>query len=51
MKKYYYKSYVITRLSYPLKDQYNCKYLITLNRDIVGFANTLKEVKGVINCD
>lgn len=49
MKRYYIKDYVITRLNNILQKQYNCKYLITINGDIVYFANTLKEAKNVIN--
>lgn len=49
MKKYYIKDYVITQLNDILQKQYNCKYLVTINRDIVYFANTLKEAKNVIN--
>lgn len=49
MKRYYVKDYVITQLNNILQKQYDCKYLITINRDIVYFANTLKEAKNVIN--
>ena len=49
MKRYYIKDYVITQLNNILQKQYNCKYLITINRDIVYLANTLKEAKNVIN--
>ena len=48
MKRYYIKDYVITQLNDILQKQYNCKYLITINNDIVYFANTLKEAKNVI---
>lgn len=48
MKKYYIKKYVITKLNNLLQKQYNSKYLITLNSDIVDFANTLKEAKKII---
>jgi hypothetical protein len=49
MKKYYIKDYVITQLNNVLQKQYNCKYLVTINSDIVYFANTLKEAKNVVN--
>lgn len=49
MKKYYIKDYVITRLNNILQKQYNCKYLITINGDIVYLANTLKESKEIVN--
>lgn len=49
MKRYYIKDYVITQLNDILQKQYNCKYLITINHDIVYFANTLKEAKNVVN--
>ena len=49
MKRYYIKDYVITQLNDILKKQYDCKYLITINGDIVYLANTLKEAKNVIN--
>lgn len=49
MKKYYIKDYVITRLNNILQKQYNCRYLVTINKDIVYFANTLKEAKNVVN--
>lgn len=49
MKRYYIKDYVITQLNNILQKQYNCKYLVTINNDIVYFANTLKEAKNVVN--
>lgn len=49
MKKYYIKDYVITQLNNILQKQYNCKYLVTINNDIVYCANTLKEAKNVVN--
>ena len=49
MKRYYIKDYVITQLNNILQEQYNCKYLITINGDILYLANTLKEAKNVIN--
>ena len=49
MKKYYIKDYVITQLNNVLQKQYNCKYLVTINNDIVYLANTLKEAKNVVN--
>ena len=45
MKRYYIKDYVITQLNDVLQKQYNCKYLITLNHDIVYLTNTLKDAK------
>lgn len=49
MKRYYIKDYVITRLNDILQKQYNCKYLVTTNHDIVYCTNTLKEAKNVVN--
>lgn len=49
MKRYYVKDYVITQLNDILKKQYDCKYIVTINKDIVYFGNTLKECKNVIN--
>ena len=49
MKRYYIKDYVIIQLNDILQKQYNCKYLITINHDIVYLANTLKEAKNVVN--
>lgn len=49
MKRYYIKDYVITQLNDILQKQYDCKYLITINGDIVYLANTLKEAKNVVN--
>ena len=49
MKRYYVKDYVITQLNDILKKQYDCKYIITINKDIVYFGNTLKECKNVVN--
>lgn len=49
MKRYYIKDYVITQLNNILQKQYNCKYLVTINNDIVYLANTLKEAKNVVN--
>lgn len=49
MKRYYYKYYEITKLDKMLQGFYNCKYLITINKDIVDFANTLKESKQIID--
>lgn len=49
MKRYYIKDYVITQLNNVLQKQYNCKYLVTINNDIVYLADTLKEAKNVVN--
>lgn len=49
MKRYYIKDYVITQLNNILKKQYDCKYIVTINGDIVYFADTLKEAKNVVN--
>lgn len=49
MKRYFIKDYVITQLNDILQKQYNCKYLVTINNDIVYLADTLKEAKNVIN--
>ena len=49
MKRYYIKDYVITQLNNILKKQYDCKYIVTINKDIVYFGNTLKECKNVVN--
>lgn len=52
MKRYYIGNYVITRLNDVLQKQYDCKYLVTINNDIVYFANTLKDAKRVVKeCD
>ena len=48
MKRYYIKDYVITRLNNILQKQYNCKYIVTINHDIVYFTNTLKDAKNII---
>lgn len=48
MKRYYIDNYVITRLNDVLQKQYDCKYLVTVNGDIVFFANTLKEAKRLV---
>lgn len=48
MKKYYIKDYVITQLNDILQKQYNCKYLVTINNDIVYCTNTLKNAKNVV---
>lgn len=49
MKRYYIKDYVITQLNNILQKQYDCKYIVTINKDIVYFGNTLKECKNVVN--
>lgn len=49
MRRYYIKDYVITQLNDILKKQYDCKYIVTINKDIVYFGNTLKECKNVVN--
>ena len=49
MKRYYIKDYIITQLNDILQKQYDCKYLVTINGDIVYLANTLKEAKNVVN--
>lgn len=48
MKRYYINDYVITRLNDVLQKQYGCKYLVTINNDIVYFADTLKDAKKVV---
>lgn len=48
MERYYIGNYVITRLNDVLQKQYNCKYLVTINNDIVYFADTLKDAKRAI---
>lgn len=48
MKRYYINDYVITRLNDVLQKQYNCKYLVTINNDIVYFADTLKDAKKMV---
>lgn len=48
MKRYYIKDYVITQLNDILQKQYGCKYLVTINNDIVYFANTLKDAKNCV---
>lgn len=45
MKKYYIGKYTIVKLNDILRKQYNSKYLITINGDIVDFAETLKQAK------
>lgn len=49
MKRYYIGDYVITRLNDVLQKQYDCKYLVTINGDIVFFTNTLKEAKRLVS--
>ena len=49
MKKIIYKNYCITKLNNYLKNCYGCKYLITINHDIYGYADTLKEAYKIIN--
>ena len=48
MKRYYIEDYVITRLNNILEKQYESKYLITINGDIVCTAPTLKYAKEII---
>lgn len=48
MKRYYINDYVITKLNDVLQKQYECKYLVTINNDIVYLADTLKDAKRVI---
>ena len=48
MKRYYINDYVITRLNDVLQKQYECKYLVTINNDIVYYADTLKDAKRVV---
>ena len=48
MKRYYINDYVIIRLNDILQKQYECKYLVTINNDIVYYADTLKDAKRVI---
>ena len=48
MKKYFFNNCIITKLNYILKMQYKANYIITLNHDILGFADTLKEAKKII---
>lgn len=43
MKKYIYKDFKIIKLNDILKEQYKSKYIITINRDIFAFGDTLKE--------
>lgn len=49
MKRYYIGDYVITHLNDVLQKQYDCKYLVTINGDIVFFTNTLKEAKRLVS--
>ncbi len=52
MKEYYIGDYKIIKLNKINKKYYNANYIVTINHDIVGFANTLAEAnkmcKGVI---
>lgn len=48
MKRYYINDYVITKLNDVLQKQYECKYLVTINNDIVYLADTLKDAKRVV---
>ena len=43
MKKYFINDCIITKLNDQLKSEYQAKYLITYNHDVVDFANTKKE--------
>ena len=45
----FYKGFKIVNLSKIASNYYDCKYLITINNDIVNFANTIKECKELIN--
>lgn len=48
MKKYYIDNFIITKLDDILKESYQTNYIITINSDIYGFTNTLKEAKKII---
>lgn len=48
MKKYYFNNYKIIKLNKYLKNCYNSNYIITINNDIIDFANTLKQAKNII---
>ena len=44
-----YKKCVITNMKNRKGIFYDDKYLITINGDIVGFSNTIKEAKKIID--
>lgn len=44
-----YKKCVINNIKNRKGIFYDSKYLITINGDIVGFANTIKEAKKIID--
>lgn len=45
----YYKKCEIKKVINNNFNNYNSKYIITINNDIIGFSNTIKEAKKIIN--
>ena len=43
MKRYFINNYKITKLNKYFKKCYNANFLITINGDILGYANNLKQ--------
>ena len=43
MERYFINDCIITKLNNQLKSEYQAKYIITYNHDIIDFANTKKE--------
>lgn len=43
MERYFINDCIITKLNEQLKSEYQAKYIITYNHDIVDFANTKKD--------
>jgi len=48
MKRYYIEDYTIIQLNEILQKQYDCKYLVTINNDIVYYADKLKDAKNCV---
>ena len=44
-----YKKCIITNMKNRKGIFYDAKYLITINGDIIGFSNTIKEAKKIID--
>ena len=49
MKRYIYKGFKITKLNDILKEQYNSRYIVTINGDVFAFGDTLKECYKKVN--
>lgn len=49
MKTYFYKNCKIINVKNKKGIFYKSTYIITINSDIVGFSNTIKEAKKIID--